>query len=195
MSRQIISIGIAGIIIGFILGFFSARFLAPPPSAEIPQAEESLPGNHPGVDVMEKVHSLTLQAEENPGDIDVRVELGNTFYDMGRYDVSTRWYSEALSLNPDQVMVSTDFGTALLFMGRTEEAIAQYRHSLSIQPGHAQSLQNLGVAFFSLEQYQDALDIWKQLLESNPDYSEANKIREQITAAEEKITSLKGDSR
>lgn len=195
MNRQIISIGTAGIIIGFILGFFSARFLGPAPSDEIAGTEESLPGNHPGLEVMEKVHNLTLQAEENPGNIEVRVELGNTFYDMGRYDVSARWYSDALALDPDQAMVSTDLGTSFLYMGRTEEAIAQYRHSLSVQPGHIQSLQNLGVAFFSQEEYQEALDIWERLLDENPDYVEAGKIREQIAAAEERMTSLEGDSR
>ncbi len=195
MNRQIISIGTAGIIIGFILGFFSARFLGPVPSDEIAGAEESLPGNHPGLEVMEEVHNLTLQAEENPGNIEVRVALGNTFYGMGRYDVSARWYREALDLDPDQYNVSTDLGTSLLYMGRTEEAITQYRHSLSVQPGHAQSMQNLGVAFFSQEEYQEALDIWKQLLVEDPDYADAGKIREQIAAAEERLTSREGDSR
>ena len=43
------------------------------------------PGTIQGLEVMEKVHRLTLQAEEEPENIEVRVELGNTFYDMGRY--------------------------------------------------------------------------------------------------------------
>jgi tetratricopeptide (TPR) repeat protein len=195
MNRQIISIGTAGIIIGFILGFFSARILIDTPSAEFAGSEESLPGNHPGIDVMEKVHKLTLQSEENPENIEVRVELGNTFYDIGRYDVSARWYQEALDLDPDQARVSTDLGTSLLFLGKTEEAITQYRHSLAVQPGHGQSMQNLGVAFFSLGEYQEAIDVWKELLEKNPDYEDADKIREQITAAEEKIIGLEGETR
>ena len=56
-------------------------------------------------------------------------------------------------------------------------------------------MQNLGVAFFSLGEYQEAIDVWKELLEKTPDYEDADKILEQITAAEEKITSLEGDPR
>ena len=195
MNRQIVSIGIAGIIIGFILGFFSARIIYEPRLEEGQRVAESLPGDHPGTEVMEKVHRLTLKAEEEPENFEVRVELGNTFYDMGRYDVSVRWYREVLDLDPDQALVSTDLGTSLLFLGQTEEAITQYRHSLSIKPGHPQTLQNLGVAFYSLERYQEAIDIWKQLLVESPDYDEAGKIKEQIAAAEEKINSREGNSR
>ncbi len=195
MNRQIVTIGIAGIIIGIILGFFSARIIYEPRSDEIQEMAESLPGDHPGAEVMEKVHKLTLQAEEEPENIEVRVELGNTFYDMGRYDVSVRWYREVLDLDPNRALVSTDLGTSLLFLGRTEEAIAQYRHSLEIDPGHPQTMQNLGVAYYSLEKYQEAIDIWERLLVENPDYDDAGKIKEQIAAAEEKINSREENSR
>ena len=48
MNRQIVTIGIAGIIIGFILGFFSARIISESRSDEIQGMAESLPGDHPG---------------------------------------------------------------------------------------------------------------------------------------------------
>ena len=195
MNRQIIAIGISGILVGFILGFFTARVLVEPAPAGIPAQAESLPGNHPGADVMEKVQKLSTQANEDPENVEVRVELGNTFYDMGRYDVSVRWYREALELDPEQALVSTDLGTSLLFLGKTEEAITQYRHSLAVQPGHPQSLQNLGVAFFSLERYQEAVDVWNELLTGSPDYAEAGKIREQISAAEERMQAREVESR
>ncbi len=195
MNRQIVSIGIAGIIIGFILGFFSARIIYEPRLEVGHGMAESLPGDHPGAEVMDKVHKLTLQAEEEPENVEVRVELGNTFYDMGRYDVSARWYREVLDLDPDQALVSTDLGTSLLFLGQTEEAIIQYRHSLAVNPGHPQTMQNLGVAFYTLERYQEAIDIWERLLVESPNYDDAGKIREQIAAAEEKINSREGNSR
>ena len=195
MNRQIISIGTAGILVGFILGFFTARSLVQPPPEEIAAAEESLPENHPGLETMENVREMTAAAEAEAGNVQVRVELGNTFYDMGRYDVASRWYREALDLDPDQPRVSTDLGTSLLFMGRTSEAIDQYRHSLSVQPGHPQSMQNLGVALFSLEQYREAIKIWEKLLEVNPGYDDAAKIREQIESARERLDSLEGENR
>ncbi len=194
MNQQIVSVGIAGIIIGFIIGFFTARGLVESTAEQPSAAAESMPENHPGADIMERIHALTLQAEDEPGNAQIRVQLGNTFYDMGRYDVAVRWYTEALDLDPEQPLVSTDLGTSLLFLGQTDEAILQYRHSLSIQPGHPQTLQNLGVAFFSLGRYPEAIDIWKQLLEESPDYAEAGTIREQIATAEERMNSREGDS-
>lgn len=192
MNRQIIAAGISGIIIGVIIGFFSAKAMLEPASALTDSSSEQLPENHPGIEVMERIHTLTQQAEVEPDNLEIRISLGNTFYDMGRYDVSARWYREALELDPNQLLVSTDLGTSLLFMGQTEEAIAQYRHSLSLDPAHPQTLQNLGVAFFSMERFQDAIDVWQRLLEESPEYAEAGSIKEQIAAAEEKIREREG---
>ena len=193
MNRQTAAVGITAVLIGFIIGFFTARFLNEPPAGEVASSEESLPDNHPGLETMEKVRDLLSRAEEEPRNLEIRVELGNTFYDIGRYDVAERWYREALELDPRQIRVSTDLGTSLLFLGRTEEAIAQYRQSLSIEPGHAKSLQNLGVALFSQENYREDIDTWQQLLDQNPDYEENSKIREQIRTAEERLENPGGD--
>jgi len=187
MNRQIVSVGIAGIIIGVIIGFFAARAVDGRGPSMAVEESESLPDNHPGEDVMEQVLAFTRQAESEPENAEIRVQLGNTFYDMGRYDVSARWYREALELDPSQPLVSTDLGTSLLFMGRTDEAISQYRYTLSLEPGHPQTLQNLGVAFFSLEQYREAIELWQRLLEENPDYSEASAIEDQIASAEKML--------
>ena len=194
MNRQIVSVGITGIIIGFIIGFFVGRGFVENADEQPSAAAESMPENHPGVDIMERIHALTLQAEDEPGNVQIRVQLGNTFYDMGRYDVAARWYAEALELDPEQPLVSTDLGTSLLFLGQTDAAVIQYRHSLSIHPGHPQTMQNLGVAFFSMGRYPEAIEIWKQLLEESPDYAEAGTIREQIATAEERMNSREGDS-
>jgi len=195
MNRQLAAVGTVAVLIGFILGFFTARILNEPPSRDLASSEETMPENHPGLETMEQVREMSLKAGEEPENIEVRVELGNTFYDMGRYDVAERWYREALELDPGQPRVSTDLGTALLFLGRTEEAIAQYRQSLSVQPDHAQSLQNLGVALFSQEKFGEAIEVWQQLIEKHPDYEENSRIREQIRTAKERMSNPGGDSR
>jgi len=193
MKFQIFAAGIAGILIGFILGFFTARGMVEETASPESGEEAGLPANHPGIDVMERVQGLLTRAEAEPENSSIRVELGNTFYDMGRYDVAVKWYREALALDPDQPLVSTDLGTSLLFLGRTDEAIDQYRSSLQSRPGHPQTLQNLGVALFAQEKYREAIDNWRKLLETNPDYADAAKVREQITAAEEKLNGREDD--
>lgn len=194
MNRQIVSVGIAGIMIGVIIGFFAARAIDGNNPAVAGGDFESFPANHPDEDLMEQIHALTLQAESEPENVEIRVRLGNRFYDMGRYDVSARWYREALDLDPSQPLVSTDLGTSLLFMGRTEEAISQYRHTLSLEPGHPQTLQNLGVAFFSQERYREAVDLWQRILDEHPDYAEASTIKEQIDSAEKMMAAVEGDA-
>ncbi len=183
MNLQQYVIGIVGIIVGFILGFFVAQGVAPSqvsPSQPLGQ----LPENHPTLEISEQLQGLLDRARSDPADHEVRVAIGNAFYDMGRYDAAIPWYEEALALHPDDVGISTDLGTSYLATGAAELALEQYRKSLELEPEHPQTLQNMGFAFFSTGNYQEAINSWEHLLEAHPEYAHAEEIREQMRLAQ-----------
>ena len=149
--------------------------------------QEGLPADHPPAQVMEHVRHLTEEAEADPQNREARVELGNSYYDMGRFDAAVAWYEEALALDPEDINVSTDLGTSYLYLGQTDKALELYEKSLVLQPDHPQTLQNIGVAYFATEQYPKAVEYWQQLIEKHPDYPNAEQIKEQIEVARNRM--------
>lgn len=173
-------------IVGFILGFFVAQGVVEP---DVSPAEISaqVPENHPSAEVLEQLEAMLERARTDPADREVRVALGNTYYDMERYDAAIPWYKEALALRDDDVGVLTDLGTSYLATGAVEQALVQYRKSLELDPEHPQTLQNIGFAHFSVGDYEAAITSWEHLLEAHPDYAHAEDIREQMRLAQNHI--------
>lgn len=185
--RKEIASGVVGAITGFIVGFFVAQGIQGPPatSTRAPEVSDSgtLPENHPTPEQMARIQEMVAKARQAPQDRDIRVQLGNLFYDMGRFDAAIPWYEEALALNSDDVMVTTDLGTCYLFAGDPQKAIELYKKALTIEPGHPQTLQNLGIVYFSQGEYSGAIEVWEQLLQAHPDYPQADQVRQQIETA------------
>ena len=184
-----------GVVIGFILGFFAARIQQEATSSEpAPQARESstsLPSDHPPPEVLEQLARLQEHARDHPEDTEVRIRLGNSYYDMNRYDAAATWYTEALELDPGNVSVRTDLGTSLLYQGQMEAAIESYRKSLSLDPDHPETLQNLGIALFLIDEFEAAIRIWQRHLAAHPEHREKAKIEEFISNARERLNQEK----
>ena len=186
MGNKQITTGVVGIAIGFILGFFASQIFLQNPSVNEQQPVASsqnpsqLPAEHPPAEVMEKVTELQDWARTHPQDSQVRINLGNTYYDMGRFDAAISWYEEALQLEPDNVDVGTDLGTAYLYTGNPIKAVERYKRSLEIDPDHTQTLQNISVAYLSTGNYDEAIGHLERLLESNPNYPQREEIEQQI---------------
>ncbi|MBI4445169.1 MAG: tetratricopeptide repeat protein [Acidobacteria bacterium] len=190
-NKQIVT-GIVGVVVGFILGFFVSLVVNQPQSASSPatgKAGESsqMPENHPPPEVMEQVRQLLAQTEKEPQNKEVRITLGNIYYDMGRFDAAITWYEQALALDQSNVNVRTDLGTSYLYTGNAGKAIEMYQKSLEIQPDHPQTLQNLGFAFFAAERFADAIQSWEKLLKEHPDYPHKEDIQKQIQDARSRL--------
>ncbi len=190
MKNRLYAAGAVGIVVGFILGFFTAQFQkqepvgAPIQQTGVPQSSQSgLPQDHPPAEVLEELGKLQKRAEEHPEDKQVRIVLGNSYYDMGRFDAAVSWYQQALKLDPENLNVRTDLGTAQLYQGKVSEAIETYQHCLKLDPHHPQTLQNLGIAYFSTGNFASAIDTWGKLLSDHPEYPHREEIRKQLENA------------
>lgn len=190
MGRKQLVSGILGIVIGFILGFFVSQFIHQGPSkAESPQTEteeknaSQMPERHPPPEVVERLQALQDRARANPNDKEIRIALGNLYYDMGRFDAAVGWYEEALELDPSNVSVRTDLGTAYLYTGDAAKAIALYQKSLKADPHHPQTLQNLGFAYLYRRQFAEALQMWQRLIDAHPEYPHIREIKKQMEDA------------
>lgn len=195
-SKQLVT-GAVGMVIGFILGFFTFQILVQDPSgvgeqgsATSAPASSQLPAEHPPVEVMERLRELQSRAQTHPQDSQVRITLGDSYYDMSRFDAAINWYEEALQLDPGNVNVRTDLGTAYLYSGNPIKAVDRYKRSLEIEPEHVQTLQNISVAYLSTGNYGEAIAHLEHLLQSHPDYPQRKEIEQQIGSIR---THMQGD--
>jgi len=185
-NKQLVT-GVVGILVGFILGFFISKGLVqssggmnPQQSVAPTQGASQTPPDHPPAEVMDQLVELQEQAKADPQNSQVRVAIGNAYYDMGRFDGAIPWYEEALLLMPENVDIRTDLGTAYLYTGNPIKAVELYQQSLEFQPDHAQTLYNIGVTYLSTGNFPEAQGNFEKLLEFHPDHPDYEAIEQQI---------------
>src|SRR5258705_2577323 len=115
MRAEAIVFGIAGTLFGLIVGWVlgsqqaaaTARLAAPAAQTAQAAPAQQQPPPPPAIDP-ERVKALQAAAQQNPKDIQSRIQLGNMFFDAEQYKDSIQWYAETVHLNPKDVNVSTE---------------------------------------------------------------------------------------
>jgi len=175
-----------GLIVGWIIGSQQAQ-VAPRPRPAQPDMASQAPApaaapdsGTPAPAILDdtKVQALESVAARDPKNAAARAQLGDLYYDAGRYPDAIKWYQESLSLNPKDVNVSTDLGVSYYYNKDTDRAISQLEHSLEIDPTHAKTLLNLGVVrAFGKRDLKGATEVWQKLVEVAPQSPEGQQAK------------------
>src|SRR5918993_3038057 len=177
-----------GLIAGWIIGSQQAA-MAPRPSAPVAEAAPaptsnsgSVPGTPaPAILDQAQVQALRNVVDRDPKNAVARAQLGNLYYDAGRYSDAIKWYSESITLNPKDVSVSTDLGVSYYYNNQPDLAIKQLEHSLQIDPKHTKALLNMGVVrAFGKQDLKGATEIWRRLVEIAPESQEGRQARQAL---------------
>jgi len=174
---------IAGWIIGSQQAAMSPRATVAPVAETAPSASSSaVPGTPPPAILDEsKVQALRSVAERDAKNAVARAQLGNLYYDAGRYTDAIKWYGEALAIDPSDVDVSTDLGVSYYYSNQPDLAIKQLEQSLKIDPKHTKSLLNLGVVrAFGKQDLKGATEVWRRLVEIAPDSQEGRQAKQAL---------------
>ena len=191
MKLESVIYAIAGIFFGLIAGWIigsQQASMAPRPSAPMtesappPASSGSVPGTPaPAILDDSQVQALRTVVDRDPKNAVARAQLGNLYYDAGRYPDAIKWYGESLALNPKDTSVSTDLGVSYYYNNQPDLAITQLEHSLQLDPKHTKALLNMGVVrAFGKQDLKGATDIWRRLVEIAPDSPEGRKAREAL---------------
>ena len=193
MKLESVVYAIAGVFFGLIAGWIigsqqasmSPRANVPPvaQSAAPPAATSgSVPGTPPpGILDESKVQALVAVAERDAKNVSARTQLGNLYYDAGRYTDAIKWYGESLAIAPSDVNVSTDLGVSYYYNNQPDLAIKQLEHSLKIDPKHAKTLLNMGVVrAFGKQDLKGATEVWRRLVEIAPESPEGRQAKQAL---------------
>jgi tetratricopeptide (TPR) repeat protein len=121
----------------------------------------------------DRVRALQAVAEQNPKDMQPRVQLGNLFFDAEQYPQAIPWYEQAMAINPKDANLSTDLGVAYYYTNQPDKAIQQFEHSLSLDPKHTKTLLNMGIVrAFGKQDLAGATQAWQRVVAIAPDSPE-----------------------
>jgi len=138
---------------------------------------------------------MKQSAQQNPTDAVTRVQLGNMYFDAGRFQESADWYEQALKIHPDDVNASTDLGIAYYYMNQPDKALAQFDKSLAIDPKHGKTLLNVGIVrAFGKSDLKGAAEAWQKLVDVAPSSEEARAARQALDGLKANHPDLGGGS-
>ena len=184
MSKDSLVMGVAGVFFGLLVGWIigsqqGTAVPAPAPVAAAQPANNAAPAPPPLDDYL--ASALKATAQQNPADAITRVQLGNMYFDAGRFAESAEWYEAALKIQPKDVNASTDLGIAYYYMNQPDKALEQFDKSLAIDPKHAKTLLNIGIVrAFGKQDLKGAADAWQRVLAAAPGTEEARAAQQAL---------------
>jgi tetratricopeptide (TPR) repeat protein len=171
-----------GVLVGWIIGSQQGTSRPAAPAAAV-QSQAPAGGVTPQTPALDesRASAMKLTAQQNPADAVTRVQLGNMYFDAGRFQEGADWYEQALKINPQDVNASTDLGIAYYYMNQPDRALAQFDRSLAIDPAHAKTLLNIGIVrAFGKQDLKGAAEVWQKVLVVAPSSEEARAARQAL---------------
>jgi tetratricopeptide (TPR) repeat protein len=108
--------------------------------------------------------------EVDPGDPQVRNNLGEHLLRRGEFDEAITHFRKAVEINPEYAEAQSNLGIALSQQGRFNEAVVHLQKAVEIKPGIVQSYQNLGNALYMEGKIPEALARWREGLRVDPNH-------------------------
>ncbi|MGH9410122.1 MAG: tetratricopeptide repeat protein, partial [Vicinamibacterales bacterium] len=188
VSKDSIVVGVAGVFFGLLVGWLIGSQQAPPAPQVPPQSSASAPASTAGGDGQgapqldeSRAAALKTKASQNPSDAVTREQLGDLYFDAGRYEDAASWYEASLQIEPKNVSASTDLGISYYYMNQPDRALAQFDKSLAIDPGHAKTLLNIGIVrAFGKQDLKGAADAWQKVVAVAPSSDEAKAAQQAL---------------
>ena len=175
--------GVAGIMLGLLAGWIIGSQQAVPARLEPApaQAASAPPGQQQAPPALDEAAAAKLKstADANPRDAATRIQLGNLYFDSGRFDDASRWYAAALEIEPRNVDASTDLGIAYYYMNQPDRALAQFERSLAVDPKHSKTLLNIGIVrAWGKQDLEGAAKAWQRVIDVAPGSEEASRAKQ-----------------
>jgi tetratricopeptide (TPR) repeat protein len=180
---------VAGLAFGILLGYFVFQSVAQP-TAGVP-ATASAPTTSGSSDQPparrlldhEEVAGLERLLERNPDDNEIRIRIGNLYFDAGHYDEAIPYFQEAIARSPKDPHLRNHLALAYTNLGRVDQAVAAYEAILEVAPADPQGLLGLGrVKLYAQQDIHGGLEAWEELLRVAPNSPEADSIRDELEA-------------
>ncbi|MDY0300888.1 MAG: tetratricopeptide repeat protein [Trichlorobacter sp.] len=174
MNKENIIFGMAGLIIGLLIGIMVSG-----------KSDSSTAHNANTQHATTNTAQLNTSIAEfeaivakDAGNLQAWISLGNAYFDVHNPQKAVQAYEKALEINPDNPDVLTDQGVMLRELGFFDRALGNFQKANKLNPQHLQSLFNQGIVYnFDLHQPEKARAVLEQLISQNPSSPMAQQAR------------------
>jgi len=183
MNKETTIVGVAALIIGFLIGImvggkFMAGSKASTSSAAVQQGNGAMV--NPG-QTSARIAELEQLVAKDPKNLQAWITLGNDYFDAQQAQKSVQAYNKALELDPKNVNVLTDQGVMFRALGFYDRALANFEKANKLDPKHLQSLFNTGIVYaVDLKQTDKAKVAFEALLQKDQTSDLARQAREML---------------
>ncbi len=164
MRKESITFGIAGLIIGFLLGILVEGKLMERHGVPVPLTAQSGGAMLNPAAMNTRIAELARLALKDPTNAQGWAALGNAYFDAHNPQKAVQAYAKALQLNPNDPNVLTDQGVMFRALGFFDKALDNFEKANRLNPHHLQSLFNSGIVYaVDLKQPAKARPIFEQV--------------------------------
>jgi superkiller protein 3 len=121
-----------------------------------------------------EIEVLASQAAENPGDVELLIELGNLYYEVGMQNEALATYLEVTQLDSTHVGALSNLGSLYTDMGQFDNAHEQLLRATVLDPDNAMVYTNLGSNYYARRKYVDAVEMYRKALTLDENSVEAH---------------------
>ena len=134
------------------------------------------------------IEFLKKANELQPENYETLVNLGNAYFDAGKYEDAEKSYEKALTKKTDDLNVRTDLGLTFIFRDAPnyDRAIQEFKRVLDADANHIQALQNLTVAYTKKSDKSNASATLTRLEQADANNEAISKLRDEIAKLETK---------
>jgi len=188
MRNDSLAFALSGIVFGLLVGWIIGTQQVPAPVQPEPQAAAAAAppaSSLPPLDEA-RVRALEEQAAAEPGNVQVRLELADLYFDAERYVQAGPWYEAALALEPDNADANAAVALVYYAQGDPDRGLAHIDRALAADPRHATALLNQGIIrAFGKQDLQGAAQSWEQVVAAAPGTVQAQQAERGLAALRE----------
>jgi tetratricopeptide (TPR) repeat protein len=127
-----------------------------------------------------KIIQLKAKVDKNPKDVTSLTDLGNAYFDSGKYQNAISTYQQVLKLNPKAYEVMTDMGVAYNALGQNDKALEIFKGVTGADPTLANAWYNLGVIYKGKNDVPNMKFAWTRFLTLSPTGTQADQVRTEL---------------
>jgi cytochrome c-type biogenesis protein CcmH/NrfG len=183
MTKETTIVGVAALIIGFLLGVLvGGKFMAGSAASVNQQVMQQGSGVTVNpVQSAARIAELEQLVIKDPKNLQAWITLGNDYFDANQAQKAVQAYNKALELDPKNVNVLTDQGVMFRALGFYDRALTNFEKANKLDPKHLQSLFNTGIVYaVDLKQTDKARVAFEALLQKDQTSDLARQAREML---------------
>jgi len=189
MTRDNVLFTVCGLLTGFIVGYFVASSSHPPVPAlaatAMPAAAASADGAPApsAVELASRVKEIQNAIQRDPENVDLQVQLANTYYDASDWKSAAESYEKTLPKKGSDPNLLTDLGSCYRNLGNFDKALEMYGRAQAAQPSHSQSLLSTVLVYtFDLKDAAKAQAAFDRLKKEHPEIPRLDDMQLRISA-------------